>query len=117
MAAKTIICAFCRGAGKDPFGIMSDLSACQVCCGKGAVTIGEPAVRCAFCAGSGVHRDQRLTCTACGGKGMIAIQQPAETCPRCQGTGADPPDLDYLPCVLCKGAGVVAAKKEAKQPA
>jgi DnaJ-class molecular chaperone len=114
MAAKTIACAFCDGAGKDPFGLLSDLSRCQVCGGGGSVTIEEPAVACAFCGGSGVHRDQRLTCTACGGKGMIGIQQPAGTCPHCEGTGAEPPDQDFLPCVLCKGAGVITVKEKAK---
>ena len=117
MARKVTTCAFCAGGGRDPFGLLSELSACQVCLGQGSLTVREPAVRCAFCGGSGVHRDQRLTCTACGGKGMISIQQPAEKCPRCQGTGAEAPDLDFLPCVICKGAGVIAVKERAKQPA
>ena len=124
MAGKTVQCAFCEGAGKDPFGIMSELSLCQVCGGKGSVTVGEPWVTCAFCGGRGVHRDQRLTCTCCGGKGVISVREPTDECPRCQGTGAEPPDQDYLPCVLCKGAGVIPVKKKvvatrqkAKQPA
>jgi DnaJ-class molecular chaperone len=124
MAGKVITCAFCEGSGKDPFGIPSELSLCQVCGGRGSVTIREPWVTCAFCGGRGVHRDQRLTCTCCGGKGVISVREPREKCPRCQGTGAEPPNLDYLPCVLCKGAGVItvkkkvaAAKEKAKQPA
>jgi len=28
-------CAFCRGRGNDPFGIMSHLSTCCVCGGRG----------------------------------------------------------------------------------
>ena len=114
MAAKVITCAFCKGSGKDPFELLSGLSRCQVCGGSGSVTIGEPAVACAFCGGSGIHRDQRLTCTACGGKGMIAIRQPADKCPHCQGAGAEPPDQDFLPCVLCKGAGVITVKNREK---
>lgn len=110
MTGKVITCAFCRGAGKDPFGVMSELSTCQVCGGKGAVAVEEPAVRCAFCGGGGVHRDQRLTCTACAGKGMISVHSPHTKCPRCEGTGADPM-IDYLHCVLCKGAGVVPVKE------
>ncbi len=113
----TTACAFCGGSGKDPFGVMSQLSTCQVCGGKGSVAVEEPAVRCAFCGGSGVHRDQRLTCTACAGRGMISIREPTETCPRCRGTGKDPPELDFLPCVLCKGSAVVTVKERAKQPA
>lgn len=116
MAEVTITCAFCGGAGKDPFGVMSELSTCQVCGGKGSVAVGEPAVRCAFCGGSGVHRSQRLTCTACAGKGMISVHSPHTKCPRCEGTGVDPM-IDYLPCVLCKGSAVVTVKERAKQPA
>ena len=114
MAANVVTCAFCKGSGKDPFGLLSGLSRCQVCGGSGSVTIGEPFVTCAFCNGKGRQRHQRLTCTACGGKGMIAIRQPAEKCPHCQGTGAEPPDQDFLPCVLCKGAGVITVKEKAK---
>jgi DnaJ-class molecular chaperone len=124
VAANVITCAFCEGSGRDPFGLLSSLSRCQVCGGGGSVAIEEPSVRCAFCGGRGVHPLQRLTCTCCGGKGVISIQQPAQECPRCQGTGAEPPDQDYLPCVLCKGAGVIpvkkklaVAKEKAKQPA
>ena len=29
-----IICSFCRGTGKDPFGIMSWQSVCSVCHGR-----------------------------------------------------------------------------------
>lgn len=116
MDAKVITCAFCEGTGRDPFGIMSPLSACQVCWGKGSVTVREPAIVCAFCGGSGVHDEQRLTCTVCGGKGMVSIVEPVEKCPRCQGTGVNVPPLNYLPCSLCGGKGVITAKKE-KQPA
>jgi len=27
-----ITCAFCKGKGKDPFGLLSKLADCQVCC-------------------------------------------------------------------------------------
>jgi hypothetical protein len=39
-------CAFCRGTGKDPFGIMSSLSVCCVCLGRGAVAVVVPFARC-----------------------------------------------------------------------
>ncbi len=113
MAANVITCAFCEGSGRDPFGLLSGLSRCQVCGGIGSVTIGEPCQRCAFCEGTGVHPHQRLTCTCCGGKGMISVREPAQKCPHCQGTGAEPPDQGFLPCALCRGAGVVALKKKA----
>jgi len=110
LAGKVITCAFCRGSGKDPFGVMSALSTCQVCGGRGSVAVEEPAVRCAFCGGSGVHRDLRLTCTACAGKGMTSVHSPHAKCPRCGGAGADP-EIGYLHCVLCRGAGVVTVKE------
>ena len=117
MAANVVTCAFCKGSGKDPFGLLSDLSRCQVCGGSGSVTIDEPFVTCAFCNGKGRQRHQRLTCTACGGKGMIAIQQPADKCPHCQGTGAAPLDQEFLPCAPCRGAGVITVKEKVQQPA
>jgi DnaJ-class molecular chaperone len=117
VAANIITCAFCEGSGRDPFGLLSSLSRCQVCGGTGWVAIEEPCRRCAFCEGTGVHPHQRLTCTCCGGKGMISVHEPAQKCPHCQGTGAEPPDQDYLPCVLCKGAGVMTVNKRQEAPA
>ncbi len=49
-----IKCGFCHGTGKDPFGLLSTLAACQVCGGRGRVTVIEPVVKWAFCHGSGV---------------------------------------------------------------
>jgi len=109
----TLRCAFCDGTGKDPFGVMSMKSNSQVCGGKGSVTIREPAIVCAFCGGSGVHDEQRLTCTVCRGKGMVTIKEPTEKCPHCQGTGVSA-DINYLPCALCGGKGVITVKE--KQP-
>lgn len=118
MAARVLTsCAFCEGTGRDPFGIMSGLSLCQVCGGRGSVTVSEPAVACAYCGSKGRQRHQRLTCTSCGGRGRIAIRQPAETCPHCQGTGAAPFDQEFLPCAPCRGAGVITVKEKVKQPA
>ena len=34
-----IACSFCRGIGKDPFGIMSWQSVCSVCGGRAVVDI------------------------------------------------------------------------------
>ena len=118
MAARVLTsCAFCEGAGRDPFGIMSGLSLCQVCGGKGSVSVRKPAVRCAFCRGTGVHGVQRLTCSCCGGKGMIAIREPAGECLHCQGTGAEPADQEFLPCAPCRGAGVITVKENVQRPA
>jgi len=101
-------CIFCSGKGKDPFGIMSRLSDCPVCLGKGVVQVPVPNVACAHCQGSGAIK--RLTCTVCRGKGRIhAALEPTITCPDCQGTGDDnsAPAMD---CLTCRGRGRVAAK-------
>jgi len=104
----TLKCAFCRGKGIDPFELLSKLSICQVCMGRGEVDIPEMAIECVFCNGTGVHRNQRLTCTVCGGKGMVAIREPVEVCSRCNGKGVTP--ADNLPCLKCGGTGVVTKK-------
>ena len=101
-------CAFCRGTGKDPFRLLSPLSACAVCGGKGTVWVKEPYVKCAFCGGTGVHPHSRLTCTACMGKGVIHVEEPTRTCPVCHGWGSNPTDGLDLPCTTCGGAGVVS---------
>jgi DnaJ-class molecular chaperone len=44
----SVLCAFCRGTGRDLFGIMSALSTCCVCGGTGTVSIEISYVRCNF---------------------------------------------------------------------
>ena len=101
-------CAFCNGRGKDPFGILSNLSKCQVCGGSGKVKIEETVIKCRFCGGSGVqpYTTDRLHCIACGGKGVVTKISSSRECPTCRGTGL------YLaeyrqPCPKCKGQDVV----------
>jgi len=96
------------GERNRPFDLMSKLSVCQVCGGRGEVTMPEPAIECVYCGGTGIHRDQRLTCVVCGGKGMVEIKEPVEQCPRCNGKGIV--KGDYLPCLKCGGKGVIAKK-------
>lgn len=104
----TLDCAFCQGKGTDPFELLSKLSTCQVCSGRGEVTIPGPAIECVFCGGTGIHRDQRLTCVVCGGKGIVGIKEPVEPCPDCKGKGII--SGDYLACSKCGGKGVVTKK-------
>ena len=101
-------CAFCGGVGTDPFELLSSESRCQVCGGKGRVSIREPARVCAYCKGTGIHPHRRLTCTVCNGKGMITVKELVDTCPDCMGQGWV--SGQYLPCLTCGGKGVV--KKE-----
>lgn len=97
-------CAFCKGEGKDPFGLLSKLATCQVCAGTGEVKVKEPAIRCAYCKGSGVYPlSGRLTCTVCNGKGMVTVKGPNRECPKCKGVGQE---IDSgLPCIKCAGKG------------
>jgi hypothetical protein len=110
-AGMQVRCAFCQGTGKDPFGIMSWLSSCCVCLGRGTVTIKAPYVPCAHCKGTGAVKT--LTCTTCGGKGVLpATQEPTEICPECKGTGDDS-SIPTLDCLRCRGRGRIPAHKAA----
>ena len=102
-----LTCAFCRGKGVDPFGLLSVLSTCDVCGGTGKVWVKEPYVSCRACCGTGVQLFTRLACLGCGGKGVQSIEEPVKTCPICLGTGVD--GL-HLYCLRCHGAGVITAK-------
>ncbi|TLD39941.1 MAG: hypothetical protein QY310_04430 [Candidatus Jettenia sp. CY-1] len=104
----SIVCRFCGGRGKDPFGIMSYISTCCVCGGRGIVTVQSPYIRCAHCSGTGAIK--RLTCTACMGKGV----QPStaispQVCSVCRGSGDDL-SASAMYCLQCHGSGVVSVK-------
>ena len=106
-ATAQITCAFCKGKGKDPFNLLSEHAACQVCGGTGNVEVIEPAIRCAFCKGSGVYHNTRITCTVCNGKGVVTAPKGAtDQCVECGGTGRA---IDSgMPCLECRGKGVVS---------
>ena len=101
-----IKCAFCKGKGKDPFNLLSEFAACQVCAGRGKVKIEEPVIKCVYCKGTGVYpHNGRVTCTVCNGKGSVTVKGPSEVCFKCKGTGQE---IDSgLPCINCAGKGVV----------
>lgn len=101
-------CAFCRGTGRDPFGIMSHLSNCSVCGGKGVVKVAKPNVTCRACDGTGIQPFTRLTCLACGGKGVVSVADKTEACPVCGGADAD---TENRYCLRCHGSGVVSVKE------
>ncbi|MBU0493729.1 MAG: hypothetical protein KKA73_04440 [Chloroflexi bacterium] len=107
-------CAFCGGAGRDPFGLMSPLATCQVCGGTGQRILHRPTAPCAFCRGTGVHPGSRNTCTTCDGIGTVEIPAQAIPCPHCGGSGRA---ADYrwpdspLSCACCRGKGVVSPSK------
>jgi len=106
-------CAFCNGTGKDPFGILSRLSTCCVCQGRGAVAVEASHEWCAHCGGAGAVK--RLTCTVCRGRGVLpALKGPTQVCPECGGTGDDP-SAPAMACLECRGRGKVPAETADKR--
>jgi len=96
-------CVFCGGKGKDPFEIMSALSNCPVCIGRGVVAIPEDHMVCAHCRGTGAIKT--FTCNACQGKGRLsAIRGDTTVCPDCQGSGDDH-SATGMDCLKCRGRG------------
>jgi DnaJ-class molecular chaperone len=98
-------CAFCGGSGflTGVKGIK-----CPVCRGEGTVSINAPAVLCAFCNGRGkAYPRTNITCPACFGKGVMSVStKDIETCPTCKGRGRKAGSS--LPCLTCRGKGVVS---------
>jgi DnaJ-class molecular chaperone len=102
---RKVICSFCSGTGTDPFGIMSWISTCCVCGGKGLVTIQGPYTRCAHCQGTGAVKT--FTCTSCMGKGFVPLPlSPTSVCSECHGSGDDG-SLPAMACLKCRGRGFV----------
>ena len=102
-------CPYCKGKGERPKG-----SKCPVCKGKGIVFVQLPAVKCAYCRGTGEEKPRtNVTCTACKGKGVVHVEEPIEICSHCKGTGKEP--TNKLVCIKCRGKGVVTVKRENKQ--
>jgi len=112
-AGVKVTCAFCKGTGKDPFGVMSHLATCQVCGGRGEVRVHPPTATCKFCKGRGVepYSSNRLTCSACKGKGVVTAIENGVPCPECGGSGIYPLQRTMaFACAKCGGQGVVARR-------
>jgi DnaJ-class molecular chaperone len=106
-----ITCSFCRGTGKDPFGIMSWQSVCAVCGGKGVIDVPKPYRACPHCDGTGAVKT--FTCTSCKGKGYVPVpSSPIVNCPECRGSGDDASNSS-LDCLKCRGKGFVIAGRSA----
>jgi len=100
------ICGFCKGKGERPPG-----SICPVCRKNKTLQFPPPVVKCAHCRGRGDEKPRsQVTCSACRGKGYIPVTEPVERCPGCRGSGSS--GGSKLPCMRCKGAGVVTVKME-----
>lgn len=103
---STLTCVFCKGKGKDPFEIMSRQSTCQVCGGRGKVTVLQPYVPCAHCKATGVSPGSRNVCTPCNGRGAISTASDGKlVCPDCGGSGRAKENT--LSCLKCEGRGVI----------
>jgi len=97
-------CSLCAGKG---ILLRTKGTKCPVCKGTGKVSLSGPAVVCAYCKGRGDYPPRtNLTCTVCGGKGLVSVTRPIEACDHCRGRGEEPGNK--LPCLKCKGKGVVA---------
>ncbi len=104
-----VTCSFCGGHGKDSFGIMSWLSTCCVCGGRGVVQVPALRGRCAHCRGTGAVKT--FTCTVCRGTGWVPVLPGLlPVCPECQDTGDGASSA--LTCLNCRGRGWVAPAKE-----
>ena len=105
MNMELVQCSFCAGKGKDPFDILSSLSTCCVCGGRGTVRVQAPYTRCAHCQGTGAIKT--LTCTVCRGTGFVpAPAGPTIVCEECKGTGDDT-SAPAMACLKCLGRGWV----------
>ena len=71
---KKITCVFCKGTGQDSFALPEKLAACQVCGGKSQAGVAEPAIKCAFCAATGIYpRNALVTRIFCNGKSLVTF--------------------------------------------
>jgi len=101
LTETTYPCGFCRGKGEKPKGTI-----CPVCGGVGKVTVNPPAVVCAYCKGRGEEKPRsNMICTVCRGTGIVHVTEPVEGCVYCRGTGRE--FGNKLPCLQCRGKGVV----------
>ena len=104
---NSFVCAFCKGEGLvGP----TKKARCQVCGGKGTITVTPPVVICAYCQGRGMKEPRSyLICVVCHGKGVVQIKEPIEACKTCKGRGASLGS--NLPCLTCHGKGSVEIGK------
>ena len=103
----TLNCSFCSGKG-----ILRGTSGtkCPTCKGSGKVCITGPVIKCSYCNGRGEYPARtNLSCPVCKGTGFVSIIEPIEVCDDCHGSGAN--TNNSLPCLKCRGKGMVTKKK------
>jgi DnaJ-class molecular chaperone len=105
-ATALLPCAFCRGKGIAPYGMMDPPPRCEVCYGHGTNVVPWPHDGCAFCEGTGTFRT--FSCLVCRGTGVVPpLPGPTHRCEECRGRAFD--TRGGLPCLRCRGRGVVAS--------
>jgi len=109
---ESVPCAYCQGTGRDRWELLSPLSLCSACGGRGSQLVQAPYRTCAHCAGDGAHPHLRVTCTTCHGLGVVYVAADAVPCGRCGGRGVDPQSEIDLACLLCGGSGWLAPTQE-----
>lgn len=105
---EKVQCAFCKGRGRDPFGVIYEGSICSVCSGSGEHSILKPHVQCAYCKGGGVEFGTRNPCLGCHGRGHVSLgskKGPLTRCPSCRGGGME--QETKLVCSRCHGTGML----------
>lgn len=101
---EQISCAFCKGAGKDPF---ETVSVCPVCHGMKEHYILKPFSTCAYCKGTGIEFGTQNTCLSCHGRGKVSNHKgKRKICNVCCGSGMD--HETGLTCKTCHGSGFVS---------
>jgi len=99
-------CSLCAGTG---VLLRTKSTKCPVCKGEGSFSLTGPVMVCAYCKGRGNYPARtNLTCTVCGGTGLVSVTKPIEICAHCGGTGRT--RGEQLPCLKCRGKGVVTTK-------
>lgn len=102
----SIDCAFCRGEGETKTNVYPYSRTCPACKGSKKFLLLKPALRCVYCGGNGRERkDPKVTCLVCKGIGVNSIKRGYKICKLCRGSGLV--KESKLPCVGCKGAGVI----------
>lgn len=101
-----IDCAFCRGEGENKVNVYPFTRTCPACKGGGEFLLAKPLIQCTKCSGSGRDRkDPKVTCIVCKGIGANAVKKGYKVCKQCNGIGQT--GESKLPCISCRGAGVI----------
>ena len=115
-----VMCAFCKGTGKDPFDLMSPLVYLPGLQWGRAAGVDGPTAALRLLQGQwrpppfphGLHD--------LPGAGQVTVPEKAVTCPGCGGSGSES-DHDFfdsvLSCTVCGGKGVVDLRQQRQQGA